>query len=299
MVSSPLTGKPALLLEEVPTIEIAQKYKKELDLDVNYIFQGHKTLQRYLCRETGYSFFYPFDLAGDGKFYSKLQQFDWYYMPWKWEHNFALSMIRNGMKILEIGCGTGGFINKISSLRDVEVVGLELNEEAVAAARTSGANVLNNTVQEFSVNHAETFDVVCSFQVLEHISDVDSFIRSSVECLKKGGKLIVSVPNNDSFIKYADYPLNLPPHHMGHWTYNSLKNVAPLYNLEFENAVFEPLQHYHIDWYLHVMMNDKARFSFFFKMLSKFRLNKAFSLLHKRADFNIKGHSITAVYTKS
>lgn len=98
--------------------------------------------------------------------------------------------------------------------------------------------------------------MVCSFQVLEHIADVKSFIESSLKALKKGGRLVVAVPNNDVlFFKYRNLRfqnnhylktllLNLPPHHMGLWNPRSIVNLASIYNLKLEALFKEPLNHH-------------------------------------------------------
>jgi 2-polyprenyl-3-methyl-5-hydroxy-6-metoxy-1,4-benzoquinol methylase len=89
---------------------------------------------------------------------------------------------------------------------------LELNEKAIQTGRAKGLDVHADTIQDFARTHQNAFDVVCYFQVLEHITDVQSFVQASVDALKPGGKLIICVPNNEGFLKYDKHNLlNQPP----------------------------------------------------------------------------------------
>lgn len=103
----------------------------------------------------------------------------------------------------------------------------------------------------------EKYDVVCTFQVLEHIHNVREFIQSMIHCTRKGGKIIISVPNNDAFILKCDsiQTLNRPPHHVGLWNLNSLISLTKLFNLKIDSVALEPLQHYHLDYVLSITKN--------------------------------------------
>jgi len=46
-------------------------------------------------------------------------------------------------------------------------VGIELSKYAKILAEKKGIRVINSTIEEFSKNHNDLFDIVCSFQVLE------------------------------------------------------------------------------------------------------------------------------------
>jgi 2-polyprenyl-3-methyl-5-hydroxy-6-metoxy-1,4-benzoquinol methylase len=217
-------------------------------MDVSKYFHGLEKISIYKCRDTGMSFFYPLDIAGDGEFYEKLQQFDWYYMDWKWEHESAMQYITPNMEVLEIGCAKGAFISKISK-KGVTASGLELNEDAVELGKKRGLRIFNETIQEHARTNPGKYDLVCSFQVMEHIPYIREVLEASVAALKKGGKLIVSVPNNDSFLGLSVNYLNMPPHHMGLWNEEVFKSMARIFNLKLLNVHFEPLQKYHEDYF--------------------------------------------------
>ena len=259
-IFSPLTqNNKTTKIKTISSEFISSVYKGGFEIDTNSFFEGIESVDLYECNETGYKFFYPYNVTGDGKFYEDLQKFEWYYMPWKWEHQQTASLLKPGMKVLEVGCAEGAFLSKIKIDFNVDCVGLELNESACESAKLKGLDVNLETIQAFSENHIEEFDVVCSFQVLEHISDVYSFIEAMTKTLKKGGKLIIGVPNDDSFYGKLESVLNMPPHHMGLWNEKSLSSLTNIFNLKDPDFYFEPLQDYHKEYYDKVIFDLKIQ----------------------------------------
>ena len=129
-------------------------------------------------------------------------------------------------------------------------MGNEISENAVREGRNSGVEIIESDYSKIPVKYYGAFDVVCSFQVLEHIADVKSFLEKAINLLKKGGKLIINVPNNDSYIKFLDTSFSqFPPHHMGLWNEKSLSNITKFFPIEFVKILKEPLQKYHISGY--------------------------------------------------
>ncbi len=301
IIKSPLVvSGDAILKEIIDTDKVIKMYQSQFNIDVNKYFGKIKKFGIYECANTKYRFYYPFNIDGDGEFYEKLQKFEWYYMPWKWENEITLKSVEKGDKILEVGSGGLGFLEKMQQ-KSFDITGLELNEQSVIKAKEKDLKVLNETIQEHSKNNTNKYDVVCSFQVLEHISDVHSFLKTQIDCLKKGGKLIISVPNNDSFIKLTDGGglLNKPPHHMGLWDEKSLKKITKIFNLKVENIDFEPLQKYHFDWYINSIIKEKIyKNRFYRKVFNKFKLKNILIKIVKRFQYKIHGHSIMVTYTK-
>ena len=300
-LESPLTkNKNIKFVKKINKKQIVSAYKK-FNIDVSAFFSKIKEVEIYECNETGYRFYYPFNLSGDSKFYEHFQEFSWYYMPWKWEHEITLKYLSNHIKVLEVGCAQGAFIKKINELFILkDTVGLELNESAKKESKNW--KILNQTIQNFSKTNFEAFDLVCSYQVLEHIADVESFLSAKIKCIKKGGKLIISVPNNDSYIKDADNCLNEPPHHMGLWNKKSLRSLESLFPVKFLDIHYEELQDYHVENY--VSASYYAKYSS--KILRKI-VRKIFKIvgLHQSKIKEVKsqkdnyiGQTIMVVYQK-
>jgi 2-polyprenyl-3-methyl-5-hydroxy-6-metoxy-1,4-benzoquinol methylase len=129
-------------------------------------------------------------------------------------------------------------------IKEYNITGLELNKSAIETIyKETGHNILNETIQQHSFKNKGSYDIVCSFQVMEHIADIKNVIEASILCLKKGGKLIISVPNNESNLyRYKTHPLNEPPHHVGLWDSKSLKNLELFFNIKLVNLFYEPIE---------------------------------------------------------
>lgn len=236
---SPVTGNPSPVCDQFKVEAIRQGYLHDIQVDVSAYFSGMDSLPLYQCPDTGLRFFHPAALAGDGAFYTKLEDRQGYYDDWKWDYATAWPFIDAGTKVLDIGCGRGAFIRKLKDEKYCTVRGLELNPSAFALLQENGIPAQMETIEEHAKTHAGEYDVVCFFQVLEHISNVRSFLGAAIQCLKPGGRLIAAVPNNEPYLfgfnKY-DW-LNLPPHHMGWWNAASLRKLTDFFPLAEEAII--------------------------------------------------------------
>lgn len=85
-ITSPLTLTNNIsFVKSINKKQIIIAYKG-FGIDVSKYFRNINNISIYHCNDTGYRFYYPLDMSGDSKFYEFFQKFDWYYMPWKWEH---------------------------------------------------------------------------------------------------------------------------------------------------------------------------------------------------------------------
>jgi 2-polyprenyl-3-methyl-5-hydroxy-6-metoxy-1,4-benzoquinol methylase len=243
---SPVTGKSALPVDSFSVLEIIQGYKTEIGVDVSGYFGDTQTLELYQCPDTGLRFFYPETLAGDALFYTALENRPGYYRDWKWEYDEAFHLIERKAAVLDIGCGRGAFLKKLQAEKQCAVTGLELNPNAYAVLRERNIPAFMQTVEAHSAQYSEAYDVVTFFQVLEHVSAVQSFLTAALKCLKKNGLLILAVPNNEPYLfgisKY-DW-LNLPPHHMGWWNQDSLQRLASFFSMAVERIQVCPFRDY-------------------------------------------------------
>lgn len=211
-------------------------------------WRGLEEVEAYRCESCGFEFFPP-HLAGSDHLYEQLQQFAWYYMPVKWEHDVALADISTAARVLEVGCATGAFVERLSRM-GIDASGIELNQAAVAEGRALGRRIAHESLTDVVAREPASYDVVCSFQVLEHVPDPRAFLEASARLLRPGGRLIFCVPHADSFLRREFNPLDMPPHHVSRWTKSTIRGLQDLLGLSLERVVEEPLAPYHVMGYL-------------------------------------------------
>ncbi|MDJ0661021.1 MAG: class I SAM-dependent methyltransferase [Crocosphaera sp.] len=249
-VVSPLTGSSSVrLLERMPAQKLIDDWKLHTQLDITEELKGHPEIYLYQCEQTKLNFFAPLDTVGSGNLYAQLDKFEWYYSDDKWEYSLALQDLSGCNNVLEVGSGFGFFIEKAQS-KGIKITGLELNEHAVKVAEDKQLPVKPLDLQNVAENAPESYDAVCSFQVLEHVSNPKDFIRWSVEVLKPGGKLILGVPNAHSFLKHQYCLLDMPPHHMTQWSAETFKSLENLFPIKLIKVKIEPLADCHVTGYL-------------------------------------------------
>ncbi len=217
-LSSPLFPQKKAFAElSIPWAKVRKQYREDLGIEIPELHEAEE-LRVYRCEQSNYRFYHPV-IEGDEQFYVQLATKSSYYPVWKWEYSFAMKHIDPKSKVLEIGCGAGDFLQALKKEKDAEVIGLELGESQSAAVRELGIPCFSESIDQHAQKHENQYDVICFFQVLEHIAQPLTFLRSVLKALKPGGQVIFAVPNNTPYLYGCDiyHTLNLPPHHQGLW----------------------------------------------------------------------------------
>jgi len=95
--------------------------------------------------------------------------------------------------ILENGCGVGMYVEHLSPFGG-KVIGLEYDFERAAEARRNSPHVINAAGESVPLP-SETFDLILSHEVLEHVRDDRLALREMIRTLKPGGRIVLFVPN--------------------------------------------------------------------------------------------------------
>ena len=132
--------------------------------------------------------------------YKQLEDYEKHY----WWHKGKVALIRSlyekylggrrGLKMMEIGCGTGEILNLLKNWGDV--CGVDYSPEAVAVCRKRGfKNLYCQDFNDLDVSGMqESFDLVLALDVLEHIRDDVRTMKKVRSILKPGGLFFVAVP---------------------------------------------------------------------------------------------------------
>lgn len=99
-----------------------------------------------------------------------------------------LNLLWSKSKVLDIGCGNGFFLKKIATQGCKDYYGLEPSKQAVDFLPKE-INKKRIIIDTFGSKHFQKdyFDLICSFQVLDHILEPNQFIKDCFTILKPGG----------------------------------------------------------------------------------------------------------------
>src|SRR5690349_20120588 len=99
---------------------------------------------------------------------------------------------------MEVGCGTGYVLRAVASSREWErVVGSELHPSGVAYARErlpSNVELLQMDARNIPIFNV--FDLTAAFDVVEHVDDDGAVLRGMRKATRKGGGIILTVPQH-------------------------------------------------------------------------------------------------------
>jgi len=292
-------------IDHISKESLRNVYMREYQTDIDEDVLSDMTL--YHCQSCDLKYFDPCYTGGQN-FYTSLQKFDWYYKDDKFEYSHVLPYFKTKDKVLEIGCGKGSFSSLIKSK---DYTGIEFSETARNIGRFLGRNIITESIEDHADKNTEVYDVVCSFQVVEHTSNPRSFIEGAIKALKPGGTLILTTPSEDSFLQYIqDFALNMPPHHVTKWTDKCLTNLEKQFNIKCVHLYHEPLNSFHIPWFFNSMMvyqlNKTLGISHSTLMKPRHWLSHGiatilFKLFGKNlpSAYHGHGHTVIAVYKKS
>ena len=106
-----------------------------------------------------------------------------------------------GLRLLDIGCG-GGLLAEPMARLGADVVGADAAERNIPVARLhaeqSGLDIdYRHTTAEAIAEGGERFDVVLNMEVVEHVEDPASFLKTCADLLKPGGLMVCSTLNRN------------------------------------------------------------------------------------------------------
>jgi 2-polyprenyl-3-methyl-5-hydroxy-6-metoxy-1,4-benzoquinol methylase len=137
--------------------------------------------------------------------------------------------------ILDLGCGIGSFVNEMKQA-GWEATGLEPDADARKMAKELYFLDIGDAGHFYQLQ-AESFDAITLWHVLEHIHDLNVYIRQLKDLLTPKGKLFVAVPNYTSFDakKYKEYWAAYDvPRHLYHFSPASMKMLMEKHDLKIE-----------------------------------------------------------------
>lgn len=177
----------------------------------------------FRCKNCGIEFSEPMKSASS----SHYQESEWYGERWEFYETLKFFKGERG-KILDIGCGESHFLN-LAKKENFEIVGIDFNEEAIRRAKEKFGfeRVYPFTLEEFMKKFpSEKFDMICAFQIIEHLENPVDFVLKLRKILRENGFFVFSLPNPERFqarIKWEREQWDFPPHHLTRWSNKSIQ----------------------------------------------------------------------------
>lgn len=142
--------------------------------------------------------------------------------------HYVIKKNSSGKKLLDIGCGTGYFLNYMKD-KDYETIGLEIDKKSREFGRENfSLDILDLDI--FRKNKLEKkFDIITMWHVLEHTYNPVDYFNKIKKLMTENGTLVVAVPNYKSFDasyykkKWAAYDV---PRHIFHFSPRAIKKLT-------------------------------------------------------------------------
>ena len=116
-------------------------------------------------------------------------------------NNFKLknkSKVLSGINILDVGCG-GGLLSEPMSRMGANVTGIDASDKNIKIAKLHSKknklkiNYLCSSPEKLKIT--KKFDVILNMEIVEHVEDIDFFLKSCSKLLKKNGLMFVATIN--------------------------------------------------------------------------------------------------------
>lgn len=210
-----------------------------------HLLDSEDTFDVFSCLECGCIFLEKLDI--DGEYYKKYYESGYYenttgslfskllnllsgFLVYRKQKLILTSLKKSdGISILDIGCGAGGFLLKLDAKKFIKS-GVEINQEGVAICRKSGLEIYDRNLMDIDFKDKK-FDAITMWHVLEHLSHPVEMLKKIYTILSDDGVLIFEVPNTDSFgFRYgqADWFHLDSPRHLMLYNERSIKKLCEL-----------------------------------------------------------------------
>lgn len=156
--------------------------------------------------------------------------------------------------LLDIGCGTGEFLFEMKRAK-WDVVGIEPDKRARNFSREEYGLAVYSNFDEFFRNRSMEFAIVTMWHSLEHIHRLNEVLDILGKIVKRGGFILVAVPNilSFDFFVYRESWVALDlPRHLYHFTPMTIEKLFAKYGFLLCKS-----RHIPLDLFYNILMSEK------------------------------------------
>jgi len=145
-------------------------------------------------------------------------------------------------KLLDIGCAVG-YLLKAAEERGWQIDGVEISEFARRLAEQRLNKKIFTSLKDPEIK-VDSYEAVTASEVIEHVSDPASFLKSIYPCLKENGILIVTTPNLKNAEIYQtilDWECIIPPTHLYHFNKQTITKMLEQNGFKVISITYGPM----------------------------------------------------------
>jgi len=181
---------------------------------------------------------------------------DFFNLPGGYVANYVWSKEFINGSILDVGCGFGYGTNFLAKNTSKPVIGIDNDKKAIKYAKEHyiGSNLTFLLADLNEVFFEEKFDLIVSFEVIEHLSDANVYLQKIAEFLEDKSTFLLSTPNRKYTEQFYINGRNINFYHIHEYYPSELEELLQRY---FKIA--GKYRHYHPDLLLNKMNVEEIK----------------------------------------
>ncbi len=156
----------------------------------------------------------------------------------RYRYNVFLSWIKEGKKVLDIGCGDGYLAKMVKDKKNCDVTAIDISDTVIERVKKLGIKALVANIEDNLPFEDNSFDYVIATEVIEHLAFSEEAIKEMVRVSRQ--YILLSIPNIAHFkhrltLLMGNFPKQWvinPVEHLRYWSVSDFKKTINDLNLK-------------------------------------------------------------------